>query len=237
MSGLRFDSPTAFGLLARSVDEYEVATLPARSTLYRADHKGRVLPSTAVPAFFSDWVSMQNYMSDPDTGDQLPYLDIVTRFRTTKPARLFVMNEANFRRIVATAKDPSVAPFMEKNYLRPMHLADATRDTLRSQMTLNPVPIGNDITVVSPGADAKRLPSGHIDYANRVLARIVCKLGFDGWVAFPHTLLEYGRRSLTHYTPEIVLCKWDDFAKDTPMKGQTKLGGRRQTRRRRNSRV
>jgi hypothetical protein len=63
----------------------------------------------------------------------------------------------------------------------------------------------------------------HKLYLNRRILNLVCRLGFDGWIAMPDTLLQRNMDAkhyqatgeiqyrLNPYNPEIAICKWDRF--------------------------
>jgi len=65
-------------------------------------------------------------------------------------------------------------------------------------------PFINPIDFLKP-EDAPKL------YLNRRILQIICRLGYDGWLAYPDSLKQslQGRKSF--YNPEIALCDWPKF--------------------------
>lgn len=200
----------------------EIATLPAGSTLYRADWRGKNTPSTTVPVFLGDKVTIEPYTVGPNGQRPLPREDTISSYKTTKDLRLFVMSKPNFEAILEGDLDDDTRAFIRRNYLLQYTLPESSIQTLQKHMAIR---ISNPVHAIRPDTESMDDPeTGYGEYSNRRLARILCDLGFDGWVSFPNTLLEYANRVLHYYTSEIVLCRWDEMA--------TRTGGRRSRRRR-----
>jgi hypothetical protein len=75
----------------------------------------------------------------------------------------------------------------------------------------------------------------HIDYMNRKIARMMCRLGFDGWIVMPlnmekrHGLIQYvmSRKTKAPYMPEVMLCRWSEHLERLP---EAMKGGRSRSR-------
>ena len=65
-------------------------------------------------------------------------------------------------------------------------------------------PFINPIDFLNP-EDAPKL------YLNRRILQIVCRLGYDGWLAYPESLKQRLQGKYSFYNPEIALCDWSNF--------------------------
>ncbi len=192
-----FTTPAAYaGLTVQDSNGWQTVVLPAGSTVYRADPAGKRTPSEGVPNFFSDKESIRPYMRGKSEAET------VTSYKTTKDLTLFVMTAAN---VTAVAGMDEYADFMNNSYIVEVEDED-----------------GNQMIAVEPSTPLKVTKTGKVlEYTNRKFAEIVCKLGFEGWIALPDTDLgqlnidmDYYRETgelakrVNPYTPEIVLCDW-----------------------------
>lgn len=192
-----FTTPAVYaGLKVDDSNGWETVVLPAGSTVYRADPMGKRQPSQGVPNFFSDKESIRPYMRGKSEAET------VTNYTTTKPLRLFAMTAGN---VNAIAGMDEYADFMQDSYM----VAVIDED-------------GNEVLAVEPATPLKVTKTGKVlEYSNRKFAEIICKLGFQGWVALPNTDLKQLNLDVAHYqstgelvkrvnpyTPEIVLCDW-----------------------------
>ncbi len=197
-----------------------IATLPAGSTVYRADDSGKKTPSTGVPVFFGDKATIEPYTVDRYGNRRVPREDTISSYKTNKDLRLFVMTKSNFDTLVDVVPDDT-GNFVRRNYLLSFPLSEESLKTLQKNLAF---PITNPVHAIRPDAETSRVPgTKYVEYSNRRLARILCELGFDGWVSFPNTLLEYAGRSLHYYTSEVVICRWEEVS--------SRIGGRRTRRR------
>ncbi len=173
---------------------FPTVTVPVGTVLYRADRAGPKAPSKNMPAFFGNKKSVGVYGAKKEEN--------ITRYRTTKPITLLELN-------------------MNSTYLLQKALIAHMPDGFISedQMELVAVWCDMDSGVVRPTVPiGPKDASGHIPYLNRFMADLVCKMGFDGWIAFPFSpekrqgLLQM---SIIHgvvpYSPEIMMCKWGEF--------------------------
>jgi hypothetical protein len=230
-----FTSLEAFSQLEVVKDDrgYDVATLPVGAKVYRGDARGRKKdtgPNENLPAFFSD-IEIATLYSKPKTDmdyaeqdwerEKDPKWSPVTSYVTTKPARLFVMNHSNFTTLSDQQETDEPKHFIWMNYLSksvPHRLVEHFKKFMN-------VPVTMDTGIITPYTTRGRL-DGFTDYSNRKLARMVCAAGFDGWVAFPRSLIEEVGNTTAVYNHEIMLCNWAVVSKRVS-------GGRRKKTRRR----
>lgn len=229
-------------------------------TMYRGDRtmldSGEVVPdakpgSTKVPLFLGDLQSIRIYARIPPGS---PNVDprAISRYIFKGRPTLFEMSAANLEKLLS---EPDIEPQFKDYYfayVKPSQFPKAAEQPPADLIVdaMNP-PLAKGYPVVTPNLQSldPKLPS---IYFNRMLAEILCKKGFDGWVLLPGTLLQrfplrsyamnplqYAKdmnsRSIkffyTPHPPEVMICKWDSFATWE----RVSKGGRRKTRRRRRS--
>ncbi len=198
--------------------EYPIIVLPVGTVLHRADRTGATSPSDAVPAFFGNRKSIQVYAGTK--GDAA-----FSSYKVIKPLRLFDMN-------LNSLKDLIFHPDM----------SDDDKKLLMSYYQVEkgfvlPTMITSKENIMGP----------HPDYMNRKVARMLCRLGFDGWIVKPFSiekrqgLVQYvlSRKEKAPYMPEVMVCRWSEHMERLPeaVKGgrvrtRKLLRKRRQTRRR-----
>lgn len=229
-------------------------------TMYRGDRtmldSGEVVPdakpgSTKVPLFLGDLESIRIYARIPP-GSGKPDPRAISRYIFKGRPTLFEMSAANLEKLLT---EPDIEPEFKDlyfAYVKPSQFPKVPEQPPTDLLVdaVNP-PLAKGYPVVTPNLQSldSKLPN---IYFNRMLADILCKKGFDGWVLLPGTLLQrfplrsyamnpaqyikdLNSRSIkffyTPHPPEVMLCKWDSFAAWEKMS----KGGRRKTRRRRRS--
>lgn len=241
-----FVSPDVYLKLPESKTKgpYAVTTLPAGSTIYRADPEGKKAPSKGVPNFFGDKASIAHLgRGNPDA---------FSSYTTTKDLVLF---ELSFPNLIAILQDESTdeatLEFLVNAYIGQTVMTQEQWSRLRAQglgTSKETAPETAHMFVMP----AVRLPSetgsAYANYTNRALANIICKLGFDGWIAYPGQLIQRNmdmkyyagdvakiqadvRAGTVHfaynvYMPEIVLCDWSAVANRVSGGVRSKTGRR-----------
>ena len=204
-----------------TADGFEVVVLPSGSTLYRTDRPGQESPPPSLELFLGDRQMVTEFYGNEGSEGRT-----LSSYTTTTPTKLMVFTLANLTAL-ATGGEFS---FINEWYLAPReHLPPSVFE--RMQGPLADLGKQAETPIVIP---AKSLPktSGYTNYTNRELARIVCKRGFDGWIVFPNSVVEYDPptyrpRLAAVYSPEVLLCKGAEVA-TREFKGSL-TGGRRRT--------
>jgi len=185
---------------------FEVVVLPADSTMYRADKTGKTSPSEGVPNFFSDKESIKPYTGKLGDG-------AISSYKTNKSLALFVLSYDNICRLASS--HPYIELLVTHCYLGKKKDSEGKDEFLYLTPTES-LEYGNPR-----------------NYVNRKFAEIVCKSGFNGWIAFPNTLKQrnldpmYNKNNIKllqehmskdevkyvykDYAPEIVVCDWSKF--------------------------
>jgi hypothetical protein len=183
-------------------DTYDSYTIKLGTQIFRGDHDSKKLPSKEVPAFFTDVISATIYTR----GDA----EKLSGYTLIKQPNLFHLSYANL-----------ITLFDEDK-----RLTEEEREALNIYLQVsnsNPPYIIPVFFMKQENAKGE-----HKLYLNRRIINIICRLGYDGWVALPETLLQRNmdaahykatgeiRYKLNPYNPEIAICKWADFLE--PMK-------------------
>lgn len=178
-------------------ETYKCFTIKVGTKIFRGDHERKVLPSTEVPVFFSDMISATIYTR----GD----LSKLSGFRVKKQPKLFQLSYENL-----------VKMFDEDDRLTK---EEKTALDIYLQVKDDLPPFIVPVFFLKP----ENAQGEHKLYLNRRILNCVCRLGYDGWIAMPDTLLQRNldqayyketgktRFRLNVYNPEIALCKWTDF--------------------------
>lgn len=231
---MSFNTPEAFKVQTTEGPKEGPQTqriLKKDSILQRADHAGSTIASTEVPVFLANKESIQVYAR----GHPNP----LSKYTLTRDVHLF---EFSFPNLGALIRDPRVSTdvreFIATTYFG---ITDATPEMwerLRSQGWTG---------TGSPSRMPQIIPAQHIApgvYTNRIFASIICRLGFDGWIAMPNTLIQrnldvnYYRTRMEELRadiaagtvrylynvqkPEVVLCDWSKSATAATMGGYRK---------------
>jgi hypothetical protein len=175
---------------------YTVASIKPDTVIYRGDHRGTKIPTGNVPVFFADKQSATIYTRKDETK--------MYSYKIIKTPRLFVLS---FPSILELAEDE--------------RLNAEERAALEAYLNISEDGVPYMIPV---GFLNKENAAGeHPLYLNRRIVNIICRLGYDGWVVFPDSLIQRNmdtkyymetqkvRYVLNPYNPEIVICKWDEF--------------------------
>jgi hypothetical protein len=179
--------------------EYETVTIPVGTNIHRADHQGATLPSTELPAFFGNSQTINIYArGNPDA---------FSHYEFTKEANLINLSYETLHKLMINpyldGEEIEILNLyfdMENGYVKPTNFRQIDKlKMIQAQKSKQPIP--------------------RIKYLNRLVAEIVCKLGFDGWIVLPYSqekrqgMFQYSvlQKQEMPYPPEIMLCKWDDF--------------------------
>ena len=198
---MHFIDESVYDQLKREKEgDFDIAVLPERSTLYRTSTRGVPTESTS-PVFLGDWTMVKSFYGNTGAESRTLF-----QYTTTKPAKLMVMTLASLKALAAGDE----TGFVQRSYLD-------YREKLppsvfeRIQSPLGVLGAKPDTPIIVPAETTGEGPEG---YANRDLAKLVCARGFEGWVVFPNSVVEYdpppkrqqGRRQAAVYSPEVVLC-------------------------------
>ncbi len=191
---VNFRTPANYGMLTPGesltfenkqlsrVFELPTLIIPTGSIVYRADAGGAKSPSNAVPAFFSNDESITVYKRGKEEN--------VSKYRTTRNVRLFVMTVPSLR--LLSTFYPELTP-EDKSYFKTYLQKHAE----------------NAVLPIFPTRDQH-------GYLNRAIAAILCRLGVDGWIVQPYEKGKTGMRNyslmrpMADYKPEFMVCKWTD---------------------------
>ncbi len=156
---------------------------------------GQEAPSASVPAFFGDRTTIDKYLRNKPEN--------LWTFRFVERPRLFELSYPN----------------LIKLFDEDARLTDLERSALDAYLVVSEtsMPYVWPVTFLSAADKAANL------YLNRRILNIVCRLGFDGWIVMPDSLVQKNidlahfreteeiRYALTVYEPEIALCEWTSF--------------------------
>lgn len=174
---------------------YAIKTLQRGLVLFRGEHTDRREPGREVPAYFSDMVSANIYTR----GD---------------PTRLFAFRVKRAPKLI------------ELSYKTLVNLMDDDRLTDEERAVLDQyLQIDGDIPYIVPVGFFKRedAEGEHALYLNRRVLNLICRLGYDGWIVLPESVIQRNldtayyketgklRYRLNPYNPEIALCRWAEF--------------------------
>ena len=178
-------------------NDYLVVTLLEGLQMFRGDHKGKKIPSGKVPVFFADAMSAYIYTR----GDSKKLSAYVVK----RAPKLFVLSYKNILKLIDE-------PRLEED------------ETAALEQFLQ-VDVDRKIPFIVPVGFLKKedATGEHPLYLNRRILNIVCRLGYDGWIAMPDTLVQRNmdtkyyqetgqlRFKLNPYNPEIAICNWATF--------------------------
>jgi hypothetical protein len=183
--------------------QYPMIELPVGAVLHRADRTGATSPSEAIPAFFGNRESIEVYAGNKGNAAYSSY-------KVVKPLRLFEMNFNSLRDI--------------------MFHPDMTDDD--ADLLMKYYQLEKGFVLPTLITSKENIKGSHIDYMNRKIARLVCRLGFDGWIVMPlnmekrQGLIQYvmSRKAKAPYMPEVMICRWSEHLERLP---EAIKGGRR----------
>ena len=178
---------------------YKTYTIKQGIKLFRGESASNKIPSTEFPAFFSDIISASIYTRG--VKENLHIYEVI------KQPNLFHLSYENLIDLFDNDK----------------RLTEEERQALDNyvQVSENSPPYIIPVMFLKKENAAGEFPL----YLNRRIINLICRLGYDGWVALPETLLQRNLDSahyretgimkykLNFYNPEIALCKWDKFLK------------------------
>jgi hypothetical protein len=242
---LILNTPTVYNSETYGISEtFEIPMIriPKGAILYRADRKGAQKPSESVPIFFSDRESIRMYQQNRtpqgkilNRGEQA-----ITKYKVKENLRLLRFDfdsipklQNMLKKIIKEGKDEykNIVSIDELKllvfYLNPRY--GAVLPTLPAKMY------------------RETSETEYLEYLNRDISNIICKLGFDGWIVLPFDAekrqgliqLSLITKQDSVYPPEIMLCNWTRHLELlTPLKGgkRTAKQSRRHKKTRRSAR-
>ncbi len=174
--------------------------IPANTVFHRADWEGVRLPSTDVPAFFGNRESINVYTRGKGNS-------VISSYRVKSPLVLFNMNPVS---LILLSKLPQLTD-EEKQYMKQYFVREGDL-----AYVIPTIPFPSETLLKNYKEKKERGEEVYIPYLNRMIAGILCRLGFDGWIVLPYNprkgegLLQYSivRNDLSEYTPELMVCNW-----------------------------
>ena len=176
--------------------KYTVMTLMKGLILFRGEHTERREPGREVPAFFADLVSASIYTrGDPDR---------LFGFRVKKAPKLFLLSYSNLARL------------LEDDRLTAEEL-EILNQYLQVEEDLPPYIVPISFYKKADAEGENKL------YLNRRVINLICRLGYDGWVVMPESVIQRNldarhyketgqmRYTLNPYNPEVAVCSWNNF--------------------------
>ena len=175
--------------------------IPANTMFHRADWEGIKVPSANVPAFFGNRESITIYTRGKGNS-------VVSSYRTKTPLVLFNMNPIS---LIKLSKIPQLTE-EEKHYMKQYFIRDGDL-----AFVVPTIPFPSEALQQTYKQKKERGEEVYLPYLNRMIAGILCRLGFDGWIVLPYTpekgegLLQYSmvRNEVFPYSPEIMVCNWN----------------------------
>jgi hypothetical protein len=162
------------------VFEWPTLIVPEGSIVYRADMGGAKSPSANVPAFFSNDESITVYKRGNEAN--------VSKYRTTRDVRLFVMTVKSLKTLFALHPELTAE---DKEYMRVYLLQTLTE---KQKELLKQQSVENAVMPIYPTRDQHR-------YLNRAIAAIICRLGVDGWIVQSYEKGKTGMRNFSMIRP------------------------------------
>jgi hypothetical protein len=252
-----FKDPSVYDTLGVSEDEkgFPIVELPVGAKVFRADREGAVAPSTEVPAFFGNRVTISPYTKPLPGKKALEETSTLSAYTITKSPRLFHMTLESVQELFNS--------FVER--INTAGINESETDFLNYSLTMLSQYFPPGVGVVIPSLPTPPSPFSkpsekHRSYMNRTIADILCHLGYDGWIVKPFNLKERQgleqvsivrlkeisdktkiplpvllenpkalERASISYPPEIMLCNWSAFMEPASLEG----GGRRRAKTRR----
>lgn len=259
-SSFVFENPSiydSFNETKEADSEIPVIHLPVGAKVFRADREGSTEPSTNVPAFFGNKITIAPYAKPFPGKTAKPESETHSAFIVKKSPRLFHMTLNTLIQL---------GGMME----RKLDIAESEDEEEFFKYALETLGLYFNFeagcVIPSLPIEPSKWSKGDKKfrhYLNRAMAEIVCRLGFDGWMVKPfdpekkqgmlqvsimklkeisdktkipipilleHTVALQG--ASVEYPPEVMLCNWKEFMEPASMSG-----GRRSRRTRRQRRT
>lgn len=183
--------------------------LPIDSVVYRYDKTGKQSPSSKIPAFFGNRETTQIY-----SGSELSEEETRSAYKSKREALLL---DWNYNTLDLLAAHPALSE-KDIDFLEQYYVPKSGPHTLKLPDGDMNIMINSPAPVVLPCVPFGTTKGGYTIYLNRIMAKIVCKLGLDGWVVRPFDpakkagVLKWviAESALSFYNPEIMLCKWGE---------------------------
>lgn len=221
-------------LFYKDVPQFSLPTfkVPVGAVVHRYDKTGKTSPATKIPAFFGNKTTTKIY-----SGAELTEDETRSSYRVKREAVLLDMNYNTLSRLEA---HPALSE-KDIDYLNQYYVNRNGPHTLKLPTGDLTIMINAPVPVVLPCVPYGTTKSGHMIYLNRIMAKIICKLGVDGWIVRPFDqdkksgVLKWNinASALSFYNPEIMLCKWNEVMDRIDTAGGARK--RRKTRRARGS--
>jgi hypothetical protein len=177
--------------------KYDTLTISVGSILFRGDHTEKHAPSGRYPVFFADKQSATIYTRGAP--------EKLSSYKINSEPRLFHLSYKNLANLM---EDP--------------RLSEEESAALDAYLNVTQDKDGNIIPYIIPVAFIKGKANVEAKlYLNRRILNLVCRLGFDGWIALPDEIIQRNTISinakgkptyrLNPYNPEIAICHWNTF--------------------------
>jgi len=177
---------------------FATLTLNIDLVIYRGDHTEKKVPSGRHPVFFGDKQSAMIYTRG--TPDKL------SSYKVVNQANLFHLSYENLVELLSCQELGADEVAALEMYLQ-------IGETVDGETFPYIVPVG--YLKGKENLNAKL-------YLNRRILNLVCRLGYDGWIALPGEIIQRNLVSLNKetgemkykfnpYNPEIAICHWDRF--------------------------
>jgi hypothetical protein len=184
----------------RKVAELPLNTLTLNIDLviYRGDHTEKKVPSGRHPVFFGDKQSAMIY----------------TRGASEKLSSYIIVNQPNlFHLSYANLLALSECEELTGDELAALEMYLQIGETSEGESFPYIIPVG--YLKGKENMEAKL-------YLNRRILNMVCRLGYDGWIALPGEIIQRNlvsfnketgevKYKFNNYNPEVAICHWDQF--------------------------
>jgi len=180
-----------------SAGAYTTLTVSVGSVLFRGDHTQKKIPSGRYPVFFGDKQSATIYTRGAP--------EKLSSYKVIREPNLFHLSYQN---LVELLEDPT--------------LSEEEAASVGMYLNITEDDDGNMIPYIIPVAFLKGKENIEANlYLNRRILNLVCRLGYDGWIALPDEIVQrnmFGvnaegkpKYRLNPYNPEIAICHWNTF--------------------------
>jgi hypothetical protein len=177
---------------------YDTLTISAGATIFRGDHTVKKIPSGRYPVFFGDKKSALIYTRGAP--------EKLSSYVVKSTPNLFHLS---YKNLVNLMDDPRLNA--DESAALDMYLAIGEDEE------------GEPFPYIIPVAFLKGKENHAANlYLNRRILNLVCRLGFDGWIALPDEIIQRNmvginaatktiQYALNPYNPEIAICNWASF--------------------------
>jgi hypothetical protein len=213
---LKLNSPRVYDSNEYGIEEsveLPMILIPKGAIFYRSDRTGAQRPTESVPIFFGDRESIRMYQQtrSMQTGKVIKNLGdaTITKYKVKDDLRLLRWGFDSIPQLQELLQN-----LLSQDNSKYSDIV--TVDELKLLLFyLNPQ-IGSVLPTLPASFYRKSESTKYLEYMNRDIANIICKLGFDGWIVLPFDMEK--RQGLIQkslitkeesiYPPEIMMCNW-----------------------------